>query len=65
MLEGVGFTANSCAMIFADWQVAPAVKQTVSENPILQARGSSLQKKNGLSSLQLTALPHPDMKNLS
>ena len=61
-LECVGFHGNSCAMIFAARQVGSLSRADRQRESYLQARGSSLQKKRGRESLQLTARPHPNMR---
>src|SRR6202040_4397587 len=60
-LECVGFHGNSCPIIFAATQVRlPSSRPSAR---ILFA-GTSVKpaKENGLESLQLTALPHPNMR---
>src|ERR1700691_1554262 len=59
VFECVGFHGTSCAMIFAAVQLASAVEQTVSENPICRREGQPCKRKTGWSHYNSQPSPTP------
>src|ERR1700730_13029886 len=61
-LECVGFHGNSCLIIFRRQASASAVASRPSARMLSAGTSAKPAKENVLESLQLTALPHPNMR---